>query len=72
MLGRIIAEHAIAVNAATTASTAAVHITRRYASTTDYARPDADALPNAKFAATATRPPSCAAADAQRKTSGPA
>jgi hypothetical protein len=48
MLGRIIAEHAIAVNAATTASTAAVHIMRRYASTTATdARADADVLPNA-------------------------
>lgn len=71
MLGRIIAD-AIAVNAATTGSTAAVHITRRYASTTATdARADADVLPNANpSAATATTPPSRAAADAQRKTSG--
>ena len=56
--------HAIAVNAATTASTAAFHITRRYASTTATdARADADVLPEANpSAATATGPPSLAAA----------
>ena len=64
MLGRIIAEHAIAVNAVTTASTAAVYITRRYASTTATdARAGADVLSDANpSAATATRPPSRAAA----------
>lgn len=55
---------ASAINAAATASAAAVHITRRYASTiaTD-ATSEADVPPNANpSAATATRPSSRAAA----------
>ena len=53
-----------AINAAATASAAAVHITRRYASTTATdATSEADMPPNANpSAATATRPPSRAAA----------
>src|SRR5262245_45848395 len=64
MLGRSSPSQAITVNATATASAAAVHITRRYASTTKtYARADADVPPNANpSAATATRPPSRAAA----------